>query len=110
MPSKVTEFATGAIKETGGKPPIALVPPELILAAAEAFGYGAQKYSAHNYRKGLPVSEIYSALQRHLLAFIGGEDRASDSGLPHLSHAAACVGMLITILKEHPDMDDRYNK
>lgn len=107
-PLRTTIHPTGAAKESGGKPPISLVPSELVLGAARAFDFGAKKYSSHNWRKGIPTSKLYDALQRHLLAWNDGEDVADDSKLDHLDHAAACLAMLMTTVKGHREMDDRY--
>jgi hypothetical protein len=107
-PLRTTIHATGAAKESGGKPPIHLIPPEFILGAARAFEFGARKYSPHNWRKGVPTSELYSALQRHLIAWQAGEDVAADSRLGHLDHAAACLAMLMQTAKDHRHTDDRY--
>lgn len=102
--------ASGAMKETTGKPPLDLVPAELVYAAGRAFDFGAKKYSRHNWRKGIPTSKLYSALDRHIKAWNEGEEKADDSGLSHLDHAAACLAMLLQTLKDHPHLDDRYKK
>ena len=97
---------TGAMKEALGKPPVSLVPTELILGAARAFAFGEQKYNRHNWRKGMKGSLLYDALMRHLLAWNDGEDNAEDSGVAHLDHAAACLAMLMSDLGH----DDRYRQ
>lgn len=107
-PARTTVHTTGGAKEDGGKPPISLVPSELIEGAARAFDFGAKKYNAHNWRKGIPTSKLYDALQRHLLAWNEGENVADDSKLDHLDHAAACLAMLMQTVKGHREMDDRY--
>lgn len=107
-PLRTVIHPTGAAKESVGKPPVSLVPSELIVGAARAFDFGARKYSSHNWRKGIPASKLYDALQRHLLAWSEGEDIAEDSELNHLDHAAACLGMLMSTLKGNREMDDRY--
>ena len=63
--------------------PIHLVDKELILETAKILGYGAEKYEAHNWRIGIPISRYFSAAQRHLLAWNDGEDNDPESGLPH---------------------------
>lgn len=107
-PLRTVVHSTGAAKESGGKPPISLVPSELVIGAARAFGFGADKYNAHNWRKGIPTSQLYDALQRHLLAWNEGEDCAGDSGLHHLDHAAADLAMLMDTLSRDTGLDDRY--
>lgn len=107
-PLRTVVHATGAAKESVGKPPVSLVPSELVVGAARAFDFGAKKYSSHNWRKGIPTSKLYDALQRHLLAWNEGEDVAEDSKLDHLDHAAACLAMLMSTVKGNREMDDRY--
>jgi hypothetical protein len=41
---------------------------------AEHFGMGARKYAAHNFRRGYPWSQSYSALRRHLAEFWSGKE------------------------------------
>lgn len=66
----------------GGGDPLALT--EL----AKVYGFGEQKYSRYNYLKGYQWSLSIDALLRHLMAFIGGEDRDPESGLLHTAHVA----------------------
>ncbi len=97
-------------KHDDGKPPIDLVPTEMIVAIAKVLGFGAKKYSRHNWRGGIAYSRVYSALQRHLMAWQGDEKNDSESGLPHLWHAACCLSFLITY-EEHDiytHFDDRH--
>ena len=39
-----------------------------------------------NWERGLPVSQIADSLQRHLWAYMEGQDKDKDSGLSHLDH------------------------
>lgn len=107
---RITVGPKGGLKESLGKPPISLVPAELVLGAARAFAFGVAKYSRHNWRKGITRGELYDALQRHLLDYVEGIDSADDSGLLHLDHAAACLGMLMQTCKDNLSPDDRHNK
>lgn len=53
-----------------GKPPINLVPSAAIVAAAQVFAFGAQKYGENNWRRDLnnfPLSRHYASIQRQLL-------------------------------------------
>jgi hypothetical protein len=110
VPNDKNTYDSGGEKESAGKPPVALVPAELMLGAARAFAFGEKKYSAHNWRKGVPACEYYSALQRHLLAWIEGESQDRESGYSHMDHAAACLAMLMQTLKDRPDLDNRHKK
>ena len=54
--------------------------------------FGAQKYSVDNWIKVDDAPRRYTdALFRHLLADLRGESEDSESGLPHLAHAAWCA-------------------
>lgn len=51
--------------------------------------YGASKYTPEGWKYVEGGRERYwDALWRHLLAYAGGEMIDSESGLPHLAHAA----------------------
>lgn len=79
------------------------------------YGRGAQKYAPRNWEKGYDWSLSYSALQRHLNAFWGGEDliqqnEAGDdptAGVPHLTAAAWHTFALLDWSQTHPELDDR---
>jgi len=90
------------------KPRVDLVPIQLILGAGRALGDGAEKYGADNFRKGIRTRRIAGSLVRHTLAWIDGEDLDEESGLDHLDHAAANLGMLMWTLDNRPDLDDRW--
>jgi hypothetical protein len=84
-----------------------LVPPEGILGAAAAFGYGAGKYGSWNWAKGLAWLRLYGACLRHLFAWVGGERADPESGLSHLDHALASLMMLKAHEVRGLGMDDR---
>lgn len=94
------------------KLPIWLVPNALVFAAARSLQHGAKKYAPNNWRRGIAYSEVYSALQRHMLAWLEREDHDPDSGLSHLDHAAACLAFL-TEYEARPEFhqfDDRLRR
>lgn len=76
------------------KLPIWLVPKAYIESCARSLRHGAKKYAPNNWRRGMAYTEVYSALQRHLLAWLEREGPDEDSGLSHLDHAAACLAFL----------------
>jgi len=99
------------LKYDEGKPPIDLVPSQAIIAIAKVLGFGAKKYSAHNWRKGIVFSRLLSAAMRHLLAYNAGESLDPESGLNHIAHAACCLSFLLTFEAEgRKDLDDRFDK
>ena len=90
------------------KTPLRLVPPALIIEVAAAMKNGADKYGPYNWReKGVRLSVYLDAIERHLLAFRDGEDRASDSGVKHLAHAAACFAIIFDATALGMLVDDR---
>ena len=99
------------MKFDNGKPPINLVPPEAIIAAANVFGFGAQKYGENNWRMDLdkfPYSRHYASIMRHLLAFHSGEDLDPESGLPHTHHALTQMIILVMCEMQGKNVDDRF--
>ncbi|MBI0182092.1 hypothetical protein H3V11_09085 [Snodgrassella sp. W8158] len=95
------------IKHDNGKPRLDLVDPKWLTAVATVLGFGAEKYSDHNWREGLNWSRLYAALQRHLTAFHSGEINDPESGFPHLAHAS-CNLMMLYVLQEKPELNDLY--
>lgn len=87
-----------------------LIPVEALSTVAQLYGFGAQKYSAHNWRKGYEWSKSYAALQRHANEFWKGVDLDPETGLPHLAAVIFHCLTLITFMQEHPGFDDRYLK
>lgn len=103
-----TTSKTGGQK--GVKPErLDLIPPEFLLLLGRVYGMGAAKYSDHNYLKGFEWSKSYAALQRHVLAFWGGEEIDPESGLPHLGHAAWHCAALFMFSEHELGEDDRLD-
>ena len=109
-PVAVADDAGGAVKADTGKAPISLVPRSAIVAEAEVLGFGAQKYAAHNWRKGMKWSRLGDAALRHLLAWIDGEDVDPETGLSHLAHLRCCAGFLIEYQAAGLGDDDRFRR
>lgn len=70
--------------------------------------FGAQKYSAHNWKKGLKITETIDSMMRHLIALLDGEDNDPESGLPHIGHIQCNAMFLAFMLKNREDLDDRH--
>lgn len=90
------------------KPPMDLLPGKALLEVARVMGFGAQKYEAHNWRKGMNHSRLTAASLRHIVEYISGEDKDPESELEHLAHAACCILMLIESRVEGYGRDDRH--
>jgi len=71
--------------------------------------YGAVKYSPHNYKKGLPITETCESLLRHTMAFLEGEDIDPESGLEHVGHIMANAMFLAYNMREKKEIyDNRF--
>jgi hypothetical protein len=93
----------------GGKPQLSLVEPALKAGIAYAMKDGVEKYGLRNYLyKPIRIRTYTDALQRHIDDFVNGEQWASDSGVHHLDHAAACLNVLMGALAYGVAIDDRF--
>ena len=97
-----------AVKFDEDKVRLELLPPELMTSVAEILTFGAKKYSARNWELGMDWSRSYGALQRHLNAWWGGEDKDPETGKSHLWHAGCCITFLITYEARGVGTDDRF--
>lgn len=94
------------------KLPFHLVPASAIAYECLAFLEGALKYGRCNWRAaGVRFSIYYDACLRHLTKCMEGEWIDSESGIPHLGHARACLGIIIDAYEAGMLKDDRmYSK
>jgi hypothetical protein len=106
-PDIVVTGATG-IKHDSGKARMSLLDSSWLLGVAEVLTFGEKKYQAHNWRKGLSVSRLMDAAARHQAAFNDGEDLDPESGKSHLYHASCCLMFASWMIKNRPDLDDRF--
>ncbi len=80
---RIVDGATGG--EKGQKlARFSLIPPDFIWELAEHYGRGAQKYADRNWQKGYKWSLTVDAMQRHLHAWLCGEDNDPETGSSHL--------------------------
>jgi hypothetical protein len=93
------------------KIPLHLWPETASILGSLAFLEGALKYGRSNYRAiGVRSSIYYDACRRHITKWFEGEDVDEDSGLPHLSHALACLAILVDAQAAGKLNDDRMIK
>ena len=95
-------------KADNGKPMWGLVPLASLEGMVRVLTFGCAKYGAHQYRAGMPYSQILGALMRHVSAWQAGQENDPESGEHHLDHALCCLLFLRTFTLEHPEFDDRY--
>jgi hypothetical protein len=102
--------ASGAKKTDTGKRRFHLLPVQPLYDAIDVLEFGAARYGDFNWQKGFEYTGIYNAAQRHLHAWLDGEDLADDSKLPHLAHAMVNLMFLLVFRYTHPELDNRFNK
>ena len=100
----------GAEKHDDGKPRLELVDRVAMVELARVLGYGAEKYGADNWRKGLSQRRCLGAALRHIYDHLDGKDLDEESNLLHLAHAMAELMFAIRMHQTRPDLDDRYGK
>jgi hypothetical protein len=97
-----------AIKNDNGKPRMTLIPVEFLVGLGRALTFGSKEYGDHNFRKGLSLTRLLDAAERHMKMEIVGVEKDSKSGLPHWTHAAASLAMYAFCKKWFPELDDRF--
>lgn len=96
------------VRENKGKLKWSLVSWRALEPMVRVLMFGAQKYDDHNWKKGLSYVEITESLQRHLNAFIDGEDDDPESTLAHVGHILCNAMFLSYMFLFRKDKDDRY--
>jgi hypothetical protein len=104
----VPGVSASGIKLDTGKLQMGLISKIFLWGLARVLTFGASKYAAHNWRKGIEYSRLFDALQRHLWAWWGGEELDPESGECHLDHAACCLMFLRELRDTRLDLDNRY--
>ncbi len=61
---------------------------------AEVWAFGAEKYAAGNWLKGCSVMKSADSLQRHLTAYLNGEDLDKETQLSTLGHIICSAKIL----------------
>ncbi len=97
-------------KHDTGKLRWSLLPFQALHGVIKVLMHGEKKYGSHQWRGGMPWTRPYDALQRHLDAFMGGEDLDPESGESHLDHALCELIFMKMFTIDFPELDDRYKK
>lgn len=93
------------------KPQLWLIPGPGLIHLSLAFKNGGDKYGPYNWRDNAVLGTVYvDAALRHLHEYLDGQDLASDSGVHHLAHAAACCFIILDALETGNLKDDRPTK
>lgn len=96
------------VKKDEGKPRWELVPFDAIRGVVEILTFGAKKYAARNWERGIAYGRVFGAIMRHLTAWWGGENLDPESGKSHLDHAM-CELMFLSAYEKRgmTSLDDR---
>lgn len=95
-------------KESEGKPPMELVAPEAVVAMADVCAFGRGKYGERNWEKGIRLTRLFAAAQRHMWEWLLGRDINEESGLSHLDHALwNLMAMVAFTRRGAKHLDDR---
>lgn len=90
-----------------GKAPWDLLPFDAVEQIVRVLEFGADKYGAYNWSKGMDHSRLFAAAMRHLTAHWRGENTDPETGLSHLSHAGCCILFLLAYQIRGDGHDDR---
>lgn len=92
------------------KPDISLIPKIALEKEAESFMVGEKKYGRYNFYGGMEATRLIAAAQRHLLAYLEGEENCPVDGQHHLGSVRACCAMILKQEELGTLIDNRYNK
>ena len=99
---------TTFIKDDGSTPNPVKITGEQI-SPEEAKDLEVVSSGANNWKGGLKYTEVCESLQRHLNAFLEGEDNDNESGISHVGHIL-CNAMFLSYMTQlRTDLDDRFN-
>jgi hypothetical protein len=62
---------------------------------AKVLMFGAVKYEAYNWEKGISYTRCFNAALRHIWSWMWGEKKDHETGLHHLAHAMCCIMFLL---------------
>lgn len=86
-----TTFSSGAVRDNPeGKPPMELLPMDLLARVSVHYGLGAKKYGANNWRRGQSVKHCIASVMRHLMKY--------QMGMEDEDHLSAIVFNVLSIM------------
>ena len=97
------------LKYDSDKPEWAHLPWTALEQVVKVQDYGAAKYGRGNWSQVENLETRYlSAALRHVVAHAQGEDKDSESGLPHLAHAVTSLLFILEHRLASPEKE-MYN-
>lgn len=103
-------MTTKATHKDTGKPQLSLIDPLFIREVGRALTIPtvSGKYPPNNWRDGIEISRLLNSTLRHVNDFNDGVDNDVETGVSHLAHAACNLMFALRMMKDRPDLDDRY--
>ncbi len=87
---------------------LSYLPGRVLAEASVGMHEGGFKYGAHNYRAaGVQAMVYYNATQRHLIAWVEGQDIDPDSNVNHITKAICSLIVLRDSMLQGNWVDDR---
>lgn len=97
----MTNFETGAVRDTGGKGRMDLLPMCALIRISKHMEDALTHYPERNWEKGLPMHSMLDSALRHLVKYMDGQ---TDED--HLCAAATNLLMALWTEEKQPDMQD----
>lgn len=104
----INSLSNFANKYNEGKLKWSLISWKALEPMVKVLMFGANKYEPNNWKKGLSYSTISDSLQRHLNAFMEGQNDDPESKLSHLGHILCNAMFLSWMFIFRKDLDDRH--
>lgn len=97
----MTNYDTGAVRDTGGKGRMDLLPMCALLRVSKHMEDALTHYPERNWEKGLPMHSMIDSAMRHLAKYMDGQ---TDED--HLSAAATNLLMAMWTEEKRHDLQD----
>lgn len=98
---KMTSYDTGAVRDTGGKGRMDLLPMCALLRISKHMENALTHYPERNWEKGLPMHSMLDSAIRHLVKYMDG---MTDED--HLCAAATNLLMAMWTEEKRPEQQD----
>ena len=95
-----------ALRHNEGKLQWSLIDYKSLEDLVRVLEFGVKKYARDNWKKGMPITELYDSMHRHMTSFIAGEDTDEESGLSHLGHAMCNLMFMSYMMREKREQFD----
>lgn len=95
------QFETGAVRDTGGKGRMDLLPMSALIRVSKHMEDALTHYPERNWEKGLPMHSMIDSAFRHLAKYVDGQNDED-----HLCAAATNLLMAMWTEENKPEMQD----